>query len=198
MAQSDIIWYSQTNIYGQKFKCSRRTAAHIDKTRYRLRKLGEKRKKTYTLRIIQGSFNTSVSASAGTHDYDACLDVQIIGMDWYEAQKFLRRQGWAAWVRTPAQGFSWHIHMISLPKYKKRFVARVGEWVPGQIDAYYAHNDGLAGGGSPDNTWHPKSIINSIFRYNLWLAEVAARKSVKNLSKRLRDARRKLKRIRNR
>ena len=98
MAQSDLIYYSQPNIYGRKFRCTKRTAKHLDRTKYRLKKLGEKRKKSYSLRIIQGCYNTSVSASAGTHDYDACLDVEIVGLGWAEAQKWLRQQGWAAYT----------------------------------------------------------------------------------------------------
>lgn len=195
MAQSDIIWYSQPNIYGRKFKCSKRTAAHLDRTKYRLKKLGEKNKKQYSLRIIQGCYNTGVSASAGTHDYDAVLDVQVVGMDWYQGQKWLRKQGWGGWVRTPAQGFSYHIHMISLPRYKQKWVSRVGQWVPGQVYAYYDHNNGLASGGAPDNTWFPKSIRRTIFNYRAWILVSATRKQIKRLSSKLAEARKKLKRL---
>jgi hypothetical protein len=194
MAQSDIVYYSQPNIYGTQFKCSKRTAEHLDRTKYRLRKLGEKNRKQYVLRIIQGSYNTTVEASAGTHDKDAVLDVQIVGMDWYEAQKFLRKNGWAAWVRTPAQGFSYHIHMISLPKYKQKWVAPVGQYVPGQVDDYYIHQDGLAGGGD-DPTWFPPNIKRTIFNYNLWVAVEATRRQITSLSKKLSDARKKLRNL---
>jgi hypothetical protein len=151
-------------------------------------------RKQYSLRIIQGSFNTTVEVSAGTHDYDAVLDIEIVGMSWYDAQRWLRSQGWAAWVRTPAQGFSYHIHMISIPTYKQRWVARVGEYVPGQIDDYYAHEDGLAGGGH-DNTWFPSSIRNTIFNYKLYTMTEAARRQVRRLKSRLSDAKKYLQRL---
>jgi len=194
MAQSDIIWYSKPNIYGRKFRCSKRTAAHLDRTRYRLQKLAKKKGKKYEFRIIQGSFNSSVPASAGTHDYDACLDVQIVGMDWYQAQKWLRKQGWAAWVRVPPT-FSYHIHMISLPPYKLNWVYRVGQYVPGQVEDYYAHKSGLVG-SAPDNTWHPKNIRKTIFSYRKWIAIIATRRQIDRLSKKLSEARRKMKRLR--
>jgi hypothetical protein len=194
MAQSDLIYYSQPNIYGRKFKCTKRTAAHLDRTKYRLKKKAKRDNKNYYIRIIQGCYNTTVEASAGTHDFDACLDIEIVGMDWYEAQKFLRANGLAAFVRTPAQGFSWHIHMISLPPYKTNFVSRVGIYVPGQINDYYDHKNGLSS-HAPDNTWHPDNIRKTIFNYRLWISIVAARRAVENLEKRLKEAREKLKRL---
>ena len=197
MAQSDIIWYSKPNIYGQKFRCSRRTGAHLDRTRYRLQKLAKKRNKTYELRIIQGSFNDDVAASAGTHDYDSALDVQIVGMDWYEAQRWLRAQGWAAWVREPPT-FSWHIHMVSLPAFMYKWVAKVGSLINGQISDYYNHKTGLVGHYA-DNTWHPDNIRKTIFNYGVWVTQVRIRSTINSLSRekdriirRIRELRRKL------
>ena len=96
MSAGTIVYYSQPNIYGTKFKCSKRTAAHLDRTIDRLKR----RDKGETLRIIQGSYNTGVQASAGTHDYDAVVDVEITGMSWYQAQKWLRQNGcmYCCWV----------------------------------------------------------------------------------------------------
>lgn len=182
---SKIVWYGQPNIYGRHFKCSKRTAAHLDWTKKQLAKQAAKDKKTYSLRIIQGCFNTGVPASAGTHDYDGCLDVQIVGMSWSAGQRFLRSCGWAAWWRKPSQG-PWgdHIHMASLPKFMLQFVARVGIYVPGQIQAYYGKRDGLADGYS-DRTWHPKNIQGTIFQYNAYLDSLDARERIHNLRKRL-------------
>jgi len=134
-----------------------------------------------------------VAASAGTHDFDACLDVQIVGMGWFESQKWLRKEGWAAWVREPPT-FSYHIHMISLPKYKLRWVYKVGQWVPGQVEDYYDHRSGLVG-SAPDYTWHPDSIRRTIFNYTLWISVTATRRQINNLSKKLSDARKKLQRL---
>jgi hypothetical protein len=193
MAQSDIIYYTQPNIYGRKFKCTKRTAALLDRTKARLKKKAEKDKKNYYLRIIQGCYNTTVDASAGTHDFDACLDVEIVGMSWFDAQRFLRANGWAAWVRVPPT-FSYHIHMIALPPYKTNFVSRVGIYVPGQVTDYYAHRSGLVG-SAYDNTWHPDNIKNTIFNYTLYMSIQAARRARDRIAKRLREAQAKLRRL---
>jgi hypothetical protein len=193
---SKIIYYSQPNIYGRKFRCSKRTAAHLDYTKKELAKLAKKHGKNYRLVIIQGCFNTGVAASAGTHDFDSVLDVQIIGMDWFEAQKFLRRLGWAAWVRVPPT-FSYHIHMISLPAYKQEWVAKVGIYVPGQVDSYYDHTSGLVG-DAPDNTWHPEFIRGTIFDYEAYEKSLALAEKATRLTKRitsLRSAREQVRRM---
>ena len=178
-----IIYYSQPNVYGTYFKCSKRTAAHLDHTKSELKKRGK------SLKIIQGCFNTGVDASAGTHDGDAVLDVEIFGMDWYQAQKFLRSLGWAAWVRTPAQGFSYHIHMVSLPDYKYKFVAKVGQYVPGQVTSYYNHTSGLIG-EAPDITWHPDVIRSTIFDYDKYMASLKLTTKISNTTKRILELRR--------
>lgn len=185
---SKIVYHTQPNIYGRYFKCSKRTSAHLDWTKQQLAKKAEKDGKAYRLIIIQGCFNTGVSASAGTHDYDSCLDVKIEGMTWAAAQKFLRSCGWAAWWRKPSQGpWSDHIHMASLPKYMLQFVARVGVYVPGQVQAYYAKKSGLASGAA-DPTWHPKDIRATIFQYRAYIDSLTARQRIKNLRKRLKAA----------
>jgi len=168
---SKVIWHNQPNVYGRYFKCSKRTSAHLDWTKKELAKKAKKDGKSYRLVIIQGCYNTGVEASAGTHDYDACLDVRIDGMTWAAAQRFLRSCGWAAFWRKPSQG-PWgdHIHMISLPAFMLKFVQRVGVWVPGQVQDYYKKppEDGLSGGGI-DRTWHPKNIRDTIFQYKAYV-----------------------------
>jgi len=183
---SKIIYYSKPDMYGRKFQCSKRTAAHLDRTFARLAKKAEKDGKKYTLQIIQPSFNTGVSASAGTHDYDAVFDVKIVGMTWAAAQKWLRQQGWAAWWRKPPT-FSDHIHMVSLPDYMLEFVARVGIYVPGQVQDYYAKKDGLAS-HAPDATWHPKDIKATIFDYAAYEEALSLRQKATRLLRRITDA----------
>ena len=159
---------------GKTFRCSRRTADHLRWTYWKLKA----RHPLAKLVVIQGCYNTTIAASAGTHDYDACLDVRIQGLSWPKAQAFLRACGWAAWWRTPAQGFSDHIHMISfppgLPKNPTtaqvdaafdRIGLRVGEYVPAQVDDYFAHAYGLKGqhrAGS-DDSWFPPNIPATTF-----------------------------------
>jgi hypothetical protein len=40
--------------------------------------------------IIQSAWNTTVAASAGTHDKDAVVDLYIPGVGWWEQQRFFR------------------------------------------------------------------------------------------------------------
>lgn len=145
---------------GRTFRCSRRTAAHIEYTIERLAEAAPSAR----LVIIQGCYNTGVPQSAGTHDFDAVLDVQIVGMDWWEAQTFLRKCGWAAWVRYPP-AFSWHIHMVSLG-----YPGQVGIYVPGQVDDYYRHALGLKGqhDSGLDGSWFPPDIDATVFDYPAW------------------------------
>lgn len=133
--------------------------------------------------VIQPCYNTGVAASAGTHDRDGVLDVEITGIGWGPAQSFLRTQGWAAWWRhtgTWAARDRWHIHMISLAAWKAS--CPLGQYVDGgisefghvvtssQITDYYNHALGLAGqhDSGDDRTWHPADIDRTIFRYAHW------------------------------
>jgi len=154
---AELIWIT---FGGRTFKCSRRTAAHLLWTAARLERLHPDAR----IVVFQGSYNTGVEASAGTHDLDAVLDVQIVGLDWYDAQRFLRECGWAAWVREPPT-FTWHIHMVSLG-----YPGDVGVYVPGQVSDYYAHRSGLAG-HLPDPTWHPADIDATVFNYPRWVEQ---------------------------
>lgn len=147
MGESTIVTYHQPTSWGPNFRCTQRTADHLDWTKSEL-------PKGATLQIIQPPYNTGFALSAGTHDKDAVLDVRITGMTWPQAQRFLRAHRWAAWVRTPAQGFSLHIHMVSVGCN----LNMVGYLVPGQLADYRAHKTGLAG-HAPDNTWHPDPIL---------------------------------------
>lgn len=141
---------------GKTFRCSRRTAAHLDYTLDRLDALdGYSRESFY---IFQSSYNVGYGPSAGTHDKDAVFDNVIWGMDWWQQQRFLRECGWAAWYRYPPL-FSAHIHMISLGTPHDR----LGYIVPSQISDYYNHRNGLAGHAA-DNSWHPPNIEATVFR----------------------------------
>ena len=153
---NEKIRYSLNTPGGKAVYCGRRTAAHLDYTRTRLPDGCE-------LFIIQGAFNTGVDASKGTHDFDAVLDVGIFNMDWWDAQKFLRECHWAAWYRFPPTFDGDHLHIVSLGT-----TAKVGEYVPGQIDDYRHRRNGLASHDA-DNTWHPRQI--TFFDYSSFLKE---------------------------
>jgi len=151
-----VIEYRDTNIYGSVVRMGRRTGAHLDHTRVRL----AEQHPGADVAIIQGAFNTDVPASAGTHDFDGCLDVYVPGMEWTDQQRFFRACGWAAWWRYPPL-FGHHIHMISLG-----CTGRMGIYVPGQIADYLATppRSGLSG-HVEDPTWHPSPIKSTIFDF---------------------------------
>lgn len=140
---------------GKAFRCTRRTWAHLLWTIERLGVIHPDAR----LVIIQTCYNTGVDASAGTHDFDAVFDVQIIGLDWWAAQRFLRAHGWFAWVRQPP-AFSWHIHMGSIPAGGRSFPQKVGEFVLGQLVDYYNHTFGLKGQHNVDldKSWFPGDV----------------------------------------
>ena len=152
---------------GKTFRASQVTYANLLDTQRRL----ANQHPGAELLVIQPCFNTGVALSAGTHDKDAVLDVQIIGLGWAQAQRFLRECGWAAfWRHTGAWAARsrWHIHMISLAAYKAG--CPVGEFIPGQVSDYYGHRDALVG-HAPDRTWHPRNINRTVFDYDKWRAD---------------------------
>lgn len=111
-----------------------------------------------TLGITQGSYNPGgVPGSAGTHDGGGALDVSVSGMTATtrtNVARVLRQVGFAAWVRTPAQGFDYHIHAIALGDPDLSTGAR------NQAGDYYLGFNGLANRGpddgpavSPKRTW---------------------------------------------
>jgi hypothetical protein len=144
------------------------------------------------LHILQASYHTGYAPSAGTHDFDGVLDVWIEGLSWSQAQRFLRSQGWAAWHRTTAQGFtSEHIHMATIPAglsgrptaqqvgaAYKALGLKVGKFIDGgitsqgkvigssQIVDYFAHSFGLAGDhqSGADKSWFPADIAKTIYQ----------------------------------
>src|SRR3954469_3267428 len=64
--------------------------------------------------LTQGSYNPGgVDASAGTHDGGGAMDISVSGISSANRTKLLtalRKVGFAAWLRTPAQGFdAYHI-----------------------------------------------------------------------------------------
>ncbi|MBC7630410.1 hypothetical protein [Aeromicrobium sp.] len=170
-----VMW-SRRDMYGRKVTGSLWTIALLDRTdALSVKKFGRH------LVVIQPPFNTGVKASAGTHDYDACLDVYIPGVTWGTQEKFFRANGWGAYWRRPPL-FGNHIHMFALPPREGKSIAddyrvfgfKVGKFVDGgwslygrkpygaQIDAYYAHRDGLAR-NYRDTHWFPSSIESTIF-----------------------------------
>ena len=178
-------------VAGTTFLSCDRTAAHLSWTVAELKRVHPFAR----LLIIQPCYNTGVSASAGTHDYDAVFDVKIDGLGWWDAQLFLRRCGWAAWFRHDglwASPKAWHIHMASIPEgldntptpleIGKAYAAagiKVGRYIDGgyttggsittssQVDDYFAHAIGLKGQhqAGADKSRFPGDIAATIYRY---------------------------------
>lgn len=102
----------------------------------------------YQLAITQGSYQSSVAASAGTHDRGGVVDISVKGMDTAQRRtvvRALRLAGMAAWWRTPAQG-DWpdHIHaVVSVHPDLAPAAAR-------QVEALRRGENGLAGRGPDD------------------------------------------------
>src|SRR5690606_8273288 len=72
----------------------------------------------WTPRLTEGSYNRGgVSASAGTHDGGGVIDINVSTMTvngMHICVQALRKAGFAAWLRTPAQGFDYHIHAVAI------------------------------------------------------------------------------------
>lgn len=119
-------------------KVNVRTRVMIERAESYMRKMGLGSK----LSITQGSYNTSVSASAGTHDGGGALDISIRGYSSANADKIvkaLRMAGFAAWRRGVGDSFSPHIHAIAIGDARATQVAK------NQVSEYFRGGDGLVG-----------------------------------------------------
>ncbi|MDN3241114.1 peptidoglycan-binding domain-containing protein [Glycomyces tritici] len=70
-------------------------------------------KVSWSITLTQGSYSTGNPSSAGTHDGGGVVDVNVGSMtatQRWQTVKAMRDVGFAAWLRTPEQGFSYHIH----------------------------------------------------------------------------------------
>jgi hypothetical protein len=96
--------------------------------------------------VMQGSFNTTVKASAGTHDKADCMDA-VDSVD----EKWLKKIGAFAWARTRAQGFTPHVHFGRMYSTKMAWLATA------QDKAYRAHkSNGLGNLSHTDTSWCPR------------------------------------------
>jgi len=106
--------------------------------------------------IPQGSYHSSTSASAGTHDGGGAVDIYDPAPA--QVQTAMRAVGFAAWVRPTLPGvWSTHVHAIAIGD------VQMSSGAASQVRDYYAHRDGLAS-HAPDNTWHPQPI--PVFDYH--------------------------------
>lgn len=102
----------------------------------------------FSIRLTQGSYTDANPGSAGTHAGGGAVDISVSGLSSsqrWRMVKALRTVGFAAWLRTPSQGFAYHIHGMAVAD------PDLSETAQPQIHDYYFGKNGLASHG-PDNT----------------------------------------------
>ena len=184
-ATTKVMWFKR-DTSGRKITGSLRTMCHLDRlNRLALAKYGSE------VVVIQPPYNTTVPASAGTHDFDCCIDLYIPGVSWWDQQRFFRANGLLCWYRHPPM-FGNHIHGITLPPREGTVLSddfevhgfQVGVYVDGgysregrqatssQIEDGYAHAFGLAGQHTPgsDKSWWPADLESTIFDLDAYIA----------------------------
>lgn len=96
----------------------------------------------------QGSWSTSVGASADTHSGPGAIDVAAADLtpaERAEVVAAMRKVGWAAWLRTPEQAnWPFHIHGIAVG------CDDLPPAAASQVRDYLEGRNGLAGRGSDD------------------------------------------------
>lgn len=183
--QTDIITVTRL---GHTFKASRRTVAWLDWLIADFHVIFPHSR----LVMYQSCYNTGVSASAGTHDFDAVFDFGFTGTlgrpttfwRWLRFQRFIRNHCAAGWWRHTGSWSSpseYHVHCFVLPADLKHFTTEVGEFIDGgasqgrpgssssQLADYLDGSFGLVGEHSPrtDHTWRPRTIKS--FNYARWV-----------------------------
>ncbi|HEY0450099.1 peptidoglycan-binding protein [Actinophytocola sp.] len=100
-----------------------------------------------TFTITQGSYTPGNPDSAGTHDGGGVVDISVSGMSTTlrtTVVRTLRQVGFAAWLRTPDQGFAYHIHAVAISDTDLSPAAQH------QAGDYYLGQNGLANRGPDD------------------------------------------------
>ena len=171
-------WTKKT-MYGKPIRGSFRTLCHLNRlNNIALRRFGTE------LVVIQSDWNTTVAASAGTHDFDSVWDIYIPGVPWWVQQRFFRANGFGCWYRHPPL-FGNHIHGFTLPHPEGSYHGddfasqgtRVGIYVPGQLQDYYNEAFGLSGQHTPrsDHSWFPKNKNATVFNLHNYVKTRADR-----------------------
>jgi peptidoglycan hydrolase-like protein with peptidoglycan-binding domain len=129
---------SRTDSYGGK-RTNTRTADMLRRADSTL---------SWSLTLTQGSYTSSNPDSAGTHDGGGVVDISVSSMTTtqrWQAVRALRTVGFAAWLRTPDDGFAYHIHANAISDPDMSRAAR------NQVNDYYFGRNGLANHAA-DNT----------------------------------------------
>jgi LysM repeat protein len=176
-----VMW-SRKDKSGRRVTGSFRHICHLEYTDQQARKQFDK-----GISLFQPAYNKGYKPSAGTHDYDACVDMEIPGVAWATQQRFFRKHGWGGWHRKPPK-FIHHFHGFTLPPQEgidrsDDFAVlgfTVGRFIDGgwslygykngssQIASYYKKRTGLKG-DAKDNSWFPPDIEATIFNLSTFI-----------------------------
>ena len=105
-------------------------------------------KVSFSITLTQGSYTSSNPDSAGTHDGGGVVDISVSALSTtqrWQLVKALRTVGFAAWLRTPDQGFAYHVHAVAVSDPDLSSSAQP------QVHDYYFGKNGLASHAA-DNT----------------------------------------------
>ncbi|HWM03959.1 MAG TPA: peptidoglycan-binding protein [Actinophytocola sp.] len=103
---------------------------------------------SWNLTLTQGSYTPGNPDSAGTHDGGGVVDISVSALSTtqrWQTVRALRTVGFAAWLRTPEDGFAYHIHANGISDPDMSRPAR------NQVHDYYFGRNGLANHAA-DNT----------------------------------------------
>jgi len=123
----------------------------------------ERGKHVKKIRLAQGSFSTSVGASAGTHAGDAVVDIRTAGVGLSASEttalnRALRDAGFASWIRDSRDGMPPHIHacLIADPEMHPSSKAQCVDYDKGL--------NGLRNRAKDRNPYRPKRKIRFSWR----------------------------------
>lgn len=113
--------------------------------------------------LEQGSYNPGGDpTSAGTHDGGGVVDISVKSMSTTtraQVVRQLRKVGFAAWLRSPAQGnWPWHIHAVAISD------TDLSSQAQHQVGDYYLGKNGLANQAADDG---PRVTIRTWEEYQL-------------------------------
>ncbi len=144
----------------------------------------------------QGSYSGDVAQSAGTHDGGGALDLNVPSgfLPGFVVKK-LRENGFAAWYRTPAQGFMYHIHAIDLggPLFPKGN-QRISSGARVQVKEYVDGDDGLVGDQTDSQPYRPTPL--RAWSWDDYRAEARLRERLSELGGRIGHLLRRVRRLR--
>lgn len=117
------------------------------------------------LDVTQGSYNTSVRASARTHFGGGVLDIRQTSsiMD-----ALLEEAGFASYVRTPEDGFSWHTHVIL------RSCPHLDPSAARQVTSWYNRRNALVS-NRPDRDQSRPAVMRNLAQGMSWIRQQLGR-----------------------